>query len=64
MNGTVSIEQAATSLGIGRTLAYALAKQGRFPVRVLRLGRLYRVPRAELLRLLGEAAAEEADAGR
>ena len=51
---TCSIEEAANELGIGRTLAYELARQGRFPVRVLRLGRLYRVPRAELARLLGE----------
>ena len=51
---TCSIEEAAVALGIGRGLAYDLARQGRFPVRLLRLGRLYRVPRAELDRLLGE----------
>ena len=50
---TVGIEEAAALLGIGRTLAYDLARQGRFPVRVLRLGRIYRVPKRELDRLLG-----------
>lgn len=64
---TLSIEEASAELGIGRTLGYELAKSGRFPVRVLRLGRLYRVPAGELRRLLGETAgteATEADAGR
>ena len=52
--GTVSIEEACRRLGVGRTLGYELARSGTFPVRVLKIGRLYRVPRAELERLLGE----------
>ena len=32
----IDIETAASLLGIGRTLAYTLAKQDRFPCRVLR----------------------------
>ena len=44
---------AARALGIGRTLAYNMAKRGQFPVRVLRLGNRYRVTRADLLRVLG-----------
>ena len=59
---TLSIEEASAELGIGRTLGYELARSGQFPVPVLRLGRLYRVPAAELHRLLGEAA--ERDAGQ
>lgn len=51
---TSSIEEACARLGIGRSLGYQLAREGRFPVRILRIGRLYRVPRAELARLLGE----------
>lgn len=47
----------AKALGIGRTLAYDLAKRGEFPVRVLRIGNRYRVTRADLLRYLGEAGA-------
>lgn len=44
---------AARALGIGRTLAYDMAKRGQFPTRVLRLGTRYRVTRADLLRVLG-----------
>ena len=44
---------AARAFGIGRTLAYDMAKRGRFPVRVLRVGNRYRVTRADLLRALG-----------
>jgi hypothetical protein len=50
---TVGIELAARLLGCGRTLAYELARRGEFPCRVLRLGRRYVVPSADLLRLLG-----------
>jgi hypothetical protein len=59
---------AAAVLGIGRTTAHALARAGRFPVPVLRIGRRYRVPVAPILQLLalpaagaatGPAAAEE-----
>ena len=41
------------AVGIGRTSGYELVRTGRFPTRVLRLGNTYRVPRGELLRLLG-----------
>jgi hypothetical protein len=46
---------AARALGVGRTLAYDMAKRDQFPVRVLRLGNRYRVTRADLLRVLGVA---------
>lgn len=49
---TMSIDEAAKVLGIGRTTAYELSKQGRFPVRILRLGRKIRVSRTELDRYL------------
>lgn len=49
----VDVPTAARALGIGTTLAYELAKAGEFPCSVLRLGRLYRVPRAGLLEVLG-----------
>lgn len=51
---TCSVEEAAAELGIGRGLAYELARQGTFPVKLLRIGRLYRVVRADLDRVLGE----------
>jgi hypothetical protein len=50
---TVDLETAARALGFGRTLAYELAARGDFPCRVLRIGRKYVVPTAELRRTLG-----------
>jgi predicted site-specific integrase-resolvase len=50
---SVDLETAGKAHGIGRTTAYQLAKDGRFPVRVLRVGNKYRVTRADLLRSLG-----------
>lgn len=49
----LSLEDAARLLGIGRSSAYNLAKHGAFPVPVLRIGKLYRVPTAGLLDVLG-----------
>ncbi len=46
------LEDAATFLGISRTTAYELAATGRFPVRLFRVGKSYRVPTAALRRLL------------
>jgi len=49
----VDLRTAARALGIGRTLAYELARNGQFPCPVLRVGHAYRVPTAELRRVLG-----------
>jgi hypothetical protein len=49
---TTDIETAAQILGIGRTTAYALAKAGTFPARVIRVGRCYKVSVPALLILL------------
>ncbi len=49
----VDVPTTARALGIGTTLAYELAKNDQLGVPVLRLGRLYRVPRAGLLEALG-----------
>lgn len=46
---------AAAILGLSRNTAYALAREGGFPVPVLRVGRLYRVSVPALLELLGVA---------
>lgn len=59
---SVDLMVAARALGIGRSLAYDMAKRGRFPVRVLRLGNRYRVTRADLLRVLGVVDQEEGTA--
>ena len=49
-----SITEAAALLGVGRTLAYAMAKAGDLPT--VRLGRRLVVPRAQLERLLAGVA--------
>lgn len=48
----ISLMQAAAELDISRSVAYELARQGRFPVRVLKIGGQYRVPVAALRRYL------------
>jgi excisionase family DNA binding protein len=48
---TISVEQAATVLGMGRTAAYEAARRGEFPTR--RLGRRVVVPVPALLEWLG-----------
>jgi predicted DNA-binding transcriptional regulator AlpA len=50
----VDITTAGKALGLSRTRAYELAKRGEFPCRLIRIGESYRVPTAELLRLLGD----------
>jgi excisionase family DNA binding protein len=50
---TTTLMTAARALGIGRTKAYELAQDGQFPVRLIKIGKNYRVPAAELLHLLG-----------
>ena len=50
---TVDLLTAARVLGIGRTTAYTLVRSGRFPCAVIRVGSTYRVPTAELHRLVG-----------
>jgi excisionase family DNA binding protein len=52
---TVDIGTAARALGLGRSTGYELARRGEFPCRILRIGSSYRVPTAELLRVLGIA---------
>lgn len=52
----VDLDTGSRALGLGRSKGYALAKQGQYPCRVLRLGKAYRVVTADLLELLGLAA--------
>ena len=52
---TTDLETAADVIGIGRTLAYELARTGDFPIRLLRLGRRVVVPIADLLTFLGHS---------
>jgi excisionase family DNA binding protein len=50
----LTIEEAATLLGVGRSTFYAMMGQGR--VRTFRIGRSRRVARAEVERLVRELA--------
>ncbi|MFC4035769.1 hypothetical protein ACFO3J_30500 [Streptomyces polygonati] len=49
----IDLDTANRALMIGRSTGYGLAKQGAYPVKVLRLGNAYRVVTADLLKLLG-----------
>jgi hypothetical protein len=49
----IDLDTSNRALMIGRSTGYGLAKQGEYPVKVLRLGNAYRVVTAELLKLLG-----------
>lgn len=49
----VDLVTAGRALGLGRTKCYQLARDGEFPCRIIRAGRSYLVPTAELLALLG-----------
>lgn len=59
---TCDIRTAAHVLGIGRTTAFELLRAKKFPVRVLQMGRVRRVPVGELLAYVG-AGQTEAPAG-
>ena len=50
---TISVEQAAKLLGVGRSAAYEAARRGEFPTR--KLGRRVVVPVPALLEWLGVA---------
>jgi hypothetical protein len=50
---TVDVPMAGTAWGLGRDQSYQLAREGRFPVPVLHLGRYMRVTRAAVLEALG-----------
>jgi excisionase family DNA binding protein len=50
---TVDIVTAARILGVGRTVAYELVREGTWPTEVIRLGRKIRIPSSPLLNLVG-----------
>lgn len=47
------LETAGRAFGLGRTKSHELARAGEFPCPVRRLGRRYRVTKADLFRELG-----------
>jgi excisionase family DNA binding protein len=56
---TLSLTEAAEMLGVHRDTAYALAKEGRFPVPVLTVGRSKRVSRRQLEHFINPPAVHE-----
>jgi excisionase family DNA binding protein len=50
---TLTVEEAGQIMGVGRSLAYAAARDGSLPT--IRLGKRILVPTASLLRMLEEA---------
>ena len=48
----VDLATAGRAFGIGRTKAFELARAGEFPVKVLKVGQKYRVPRTAILEAL------------
>ena len=52
---TVEIVTAARILGVGRTVADELVREGNWPTPVIHVGRKIRVPTAPLIALLGRA---------
>ncbi|WP_198679427.1 helix-turn-helix domain-containing protein [Thermomonospora amylolytica] len=52
----VGVETAATALGISRTPAYRLAKEGGCPCRVIRIAGTYLIAKADLARCLGRGS--------
>lgn len=63
---TVDLLTTARALGIGRSMAYEMARAGTYPVPLFKVGKRYRAMRADLLAVLGvaDAAPETAWADR
>src|SRR3954468_5290417 len=59
LGAVTDLPTAARIFGLGRALAYELAKNGDFPVPVIRIGPRYRVPTAPLLTALHLPAADD-----
>jgi hypothetical protein len=57
----VDLVTAAAALGVGRTTAYELARSGRWPTPIFRLGGRIKVPTVPLLELLGVSTGAAAD---
>lgn len=55
---TLDLVAAASLLGLGRTVAYELVREGQWPTPIIRAGRKIRVPTLPLLHLLGAMSTE------
>ncbi|MEW2258701.1 helix-turn-helix domain-containing protein [Streptomyces sp. NPDC047869] len=58
-SGTESVEDAAQAFGMSRSKGYDLVRRGKFPCRVLQIGRAARVVTASLLRVLESGEPED-----
>jgi excisionase family DNA binding protein len=58
---TLTVEEAARALGIGRNTAYEAVRQGTLPV--VRIGKRYLVPRAALQAMLSGAVTSAVTGG-
>lgn len=52
---SLTVSQAAVLLGVGRSTAYQAILEGRWPTRVVRVGGAMRIPKMDVLSLLGLA---------
>jgi hypothetical protein len=50
---SVDLTTAGRAFGIGRTKSFELARQGRFPIKVISVGAKYRVTRSAIFDALG-----------
>lgn len=57
---SVDLVTAGRAFGLGRTIAFELARRDEFPCRVLRVGTRFRVPRSAIFEALGIDATESA----
>lgn len=60
LSRTVTVIYAAAVLGVGRSSAYRLIREGTFPLPTIRIGRRVVVPRDALDRLLEDGAPDAA----
>lgn len=59
----LTADEAFAELGIDRTTGYRAIKEGTFPVPVIRVGRLIRVPTAALRTLLHQTKTDDSGVG-
>ena len=52
----LTVPEAASVLGIGRTLAYRLIREGTWPTPIIRAGKLIKIPSAPLVDFIGTGA--------
>ncbi|WP_309317356.1 DNA-binding protein [Streptomyces salinarius] len=61
---TVDVETGGAAFGLGRTTSYRLAREGKFPCKVVRAGGGWRVVTADLRRVLALSGDDQAGEAR